>query len=57
MKCCINDVNCIRLLIVLRITELLKFEIQKCGQVLCTHIPYFLMPGHYVPFTTTRCSL
>ena len=21
-------------------------EIQKCGQILCAHKPYFLMPGH-----------
>ena len=24
----------------------LSFEIQKCGQILCAHKPYFLMPGH-----------
>ena len=23
-----------------------KFEIQKCGQILCAHKPHFLMPGH-----------
>ena len=40
MKCCINDVNFIRLLL------LSKFEIQKYGQILCVHKPYFLMPGH-----------
>ena len=44
MKCCINDVNFIGLLL-LR-TELFKFEIQKYGQILCVHKPYFLMPGH-----------
>ena len=44
MKCCINGVNFIRLLILF--TELFKFEIQKCGQILCAHKPYFLMPGH-----------
>ena len=44
MKYCINDVNCIRLLLLIR--ELFKFEIQKCGQILCVHKPYFLMPGH-----------
>ena len=44
MKCCINDVNFITLLL-LR-TELFKFEIQKYGQILCVHKPYFLMPGH-----------
>ena len=29
-------------------TELLnfKFEIQKYGQILCVHKPYYLMPGH-----------
>ena len=26
--------------------KLFMFEIQKCGQVLCAHKPYFLMPGH-----------
>ena len=41
MKCCINGGNFIRLLL-----ELFKFEIQKCGQILCAHKPYFLMPGH-----------
>ena len=23
-----------------------EFEFQKCGQILCAHKPYFLMPGH-----------
>ena len=27
-------------------TELFKFEIQKYGQILCVHKPYFLMAGH-----------
>ena len=44
MKCCISDVDFIRLL--LFSTELFKFEIQKYGQILCVHKPYFLMPGH-----------
>ena len=44
MKCYINDVNFIGLLL-LR-TELFKFEIQKYGQILCVHKPYFLMQGH-----------
>ena len=44
MKCCINNVNFIRLLLLS--TELFKFEIQKYGQILCAHKPYFLMPGH-----------
>ena len=44
MKYCINGVNFIRLL--LFNTELFKFEIQKYGQILCVHKPYFLMPGH-----------
>ena len=26
--------------------KLFKFNIQKCGQILCAHKPYFLMPGH-----------
>ena len=41
VKCCINDVNFIRLLLLC--TELFKFEIQKYGQILCVHKPYFLM--------------
>ena len=44
MKCCINGWNVIRLLLLS--AKLLKFEIQKCGQILCAHKPYFLMPGH-----------
>ena len=46
MKCCMNDINFIRLLLLLLSTELFKFEIQKYGQILCVHKPYFLMPGH-----------
>ena len=55
MKCCINGENLIRLLYLS--AKLFKFEIQKCGQILCAHKPYFLMPGHiyyihtYVPFS------
>ena len=48
MKCYINDVNFIRLLLLG--TELFKFEIQKYGQILCVHKPYFLMPGHICAF-------
>ena len=44
MKCCMNGGNVIRLLFLS--VKLLKFEIQKCGQILCAHKPYFLMPGH-----------
>ena len=44
MKSCINGVNFIRLLCLL--IKLLKFEIQKCGQILCAHKPCFLIPGH-----------
>ena len=44
MKCCINGGNVIKLLFLS--AKLLKFEIQKCGQILCAHKPYFLMPGH-----------
>ena len=48
MKCCINGGNVIKLL---------KFEIQKCGQILCAHKPYFLMPGHIYRISyTLRCS-
>ena len=44
MKFCINGGNVIKLLFLS--AKLLKFEIQKCGQILCAHKPYFLMPGH-----------
>ena len=44
MKCSINAVNFIRFLLLN--TELFKFEIQKYGQILCVHKPYFLMLGH-----------
>ena len=44
MKCCINDVNVIRFLLLS--TELFKFVTQKYGQILCVHKPCFLMPGH-----------
>ena len=43
MKCFTNDVNFIRLL-----AELFKFDMQKYGQILCVHKPYFLMPGHII---------
>ena len=46
MNCCINGGNIIRLLLNFLSAKLLKFEIQKCGQILCAHKPYFLMPGH-----------
>ena len=55
MKCCINDVNFIRLLL-LR-TELFKIGIQKYGQILCVHKPYFLMPGHNSVWSTDRIVL
>ena len=44
MNYCINYVNFIRL--PLLTTELFKFEIQKYGQILCVHKPYFVMSGH-----------
>ena len=44
MNCCINELKFITLLLLS--TELFKFEIQKHGQILCVHKPYFLMPGH-----------
>ena len=44
MKCCIYGKNYISLLFLS--AKLFKFEIQKCGQILCAHKPYFLMPGH-----------
>ena len=49
MKCCINGGNVIRLLFLS--AKLLKFEIQKSGQILCVHKPYFLMPGHIYSYT------
>ena len=48
MKCCINGKNSIRLLRLL--IKLFKFEIEKCGQILCVHKPCFLMPGHILFF-------
>ena len=52
MKCCINGGNSIRLLVLSM--KLLKFETKKCGQILCAHKPYFLMPGHkYKPTITS----
>ena len=52
MQCCITDVNFIRFLLLS--TELFKFEIQKYGQILCVHKPYFLMPGHIFHFMTLK---
>ena len=54
MKCCINGGKFIRVLFLL--TELFKFEIQKCGQILCAHKPYFLMPGHMLTMSTCMRS-
>ena len=48
MNGCINGGNVIRLLFLS--AKLLKFEIQKSGQILCVHKPYFLMPGHILSF-------
>ena len=44
MKSYINGENCDGLPCVYM--KLFNFEIQKCGQILCVHKPYFLMPGH-----------
>ena len=44
MKCYITGRNYISLQFLS--AKLFKFEIQKCGQILCAHKPYFLMPGH-----------
>ena len=44
MKCYISGDKFIRLPCLF--IKLFKFEIQKCGQILCAHKPYFLMPGH-----------
>ena len=54
MKCCIHGGNFIRLLYLL--TELFKFEIQKCGQILCAHKPYFLMPGIAITIYTLHLT-
>ena len=43
-KSCINGETFITVLRL--VTKLFKFEIQKCGQILCAHKPHFLMPGH-----------
>ena len=44
MNSCINGENCAGLPCVCM--KLFNSEIQKCGQILCAHKPYFLMPGH-----------
>ena len=41
---CRNGANYVRLLCFH--TKLFSCEIQKCGQILCTHKTHFLMPGH-----------
>ena len=43
MNLCINGENFIRLFLSVK---LFQFEIQKFGQVLCAHKPYFLMLSH-----------
>ena len=43
--------------LLLLLTELFKFEIQKCGQILCAHKPYFLMLGHICYYITTCFGL
>ena len=45
MKYCINGRNYISLLFIP--AKLFKFEITKCGQILCAHKPYFLSPLTY----------
>ena len=55
MNCCINGGNIIRLLFLS--AKLLKFEIQKCGQILCARGPYFLMPGHNYIYIDVGCCL
>ena len=55
MKSCTNHVNFTRLLWLL--IKLFKFEIQKCGQILCAHKPYFLMPGHIFRITQQPLNL
>ena len=34
-----------------------RFEIQKCGQILCAHKPCFLMPGHIYRTTHTHIRI
>ena len=53
MKCCVNGRNYISLQFLS--AKLFKFEIQKCGQILCAHKPYFLMPGHIYPTCIGMC--
>ena len=49
MKCCINDVNFIRLLLLN--TELFKFEFQNMVKFyVYIRKPYFLIPGHIKNF-------
>ena len=55
MKCYITGENFIRLLEVS--IKLFKFEIQKCGQILCAHKPYFLMSGHNLASCDDLCCL
>ena len=57
MKSCINGVTFIRFLLLL--IKLFKFEIQKCGQILCAHKPCFLMPGHIYThiFNIVHCKI
>ena len=37
--------------------KLFNFEIQKYGQILCAHKPYFLMPGHIFGVTLIEQSV
>ena len=39
--------------------KLCKLEIQKCGQILCAHKPYFLMLGHilHVHQINLKCGI
>ena len=47
MKCCTDAEDFVRLIrLLFLLTKLFKFEAQKCGQIVCTHKPYFLMPDH-----------
>ena len=55
MKCCINDKKFISLLLLS--TELFKLEIQKYGQILCVHKPYFLMLGHISVMPITKWNM
>ena len=52
MKLCMNGKKFIRQLLLAE--KLFKFKIQKCGQILCAHKPYFLTYIDYVSVCMLR---